>query len=314
MSASQPALPSVSSLCERRRATSLSNTEQASAAARWEATLRERLGTPGQPPGRDVLPSLYDGSRRTQRPGASAMVPASGQSRCSAPPSTLGPSASIVAWFAQFQCEKCQKIPMSLEARFCCSCGEPLPLPAVPGKRTPQNLADVAAAAADTVKHETTMAGDCDGHGKSRRQVARGTRGMASMERGAGAGLEDGQGQGAQRRGPGRQQRGQPDAHRQQLLQKASSLQATSGRRGARRTIGDSGRRSAKPVGGGRALSPLIEDHHDSRSACAAQKANSVPACVARASSDNAAQAPLPWGQRESQVAVWLGSIKPRKP
>jgi len=114
---SQPLLPSVTSAHPMRRSASLCSAERSTAHRRWQVTLRDRLGTPGEPPGRDELPSLYN------RPSvASAMRPVSGASG-SAPPSTAGPSASIVAWFAQFRCEKCGRIPLSLDAKFCAACG-----------------------------------------------------------------------------------------------------------------------------------------------------------------------------------------------
>mmetsp|Transcript_64095 Transcript_64095/g.198496 ORF Transcript_64095/g.198496 Transcript_64095/m.198496 type:complete len:242 (-) Transcript_64095:230-955(-) len=123
-SMSAPTLPSVSSAYPMRRAPSLSSREASSADAQWQTMLRGRLGSPGEPPGRDALPSLYDPDRAPPRP-------ASGMSR-SVPPSSVGPSASIVAWFAQFQCESCGRIPTSLDARFCFCCGQPLPLPELP--------------------------------------------------------------------------------------------------------------------------------------------------------------------------------------
>jgi len=122
-SATSRALPSVSSVYPLRRTASLTSADRDSADRCWQDTLRERLGTPGKPPGAELLPSLYDPKRERR--------PASGLSR-SAPPSTVGPSASIVAWFAQFQCEHCGRIPMALDARFCFSCGQALPLPVPP--------------------------------------------------------------------------------------------------------------------------------------------------------------------------------------
>lgn len=116
--ASAPQLPSVSSVHPLRRAASFSSADRQSAQRHWQTTLRDRLGTPGEAPGRDQLPSLYD------RPSyISAMRPPTSNS---APPSTAGPSASIVAWFAQFRCESCGRIPLSLDAKFCSSCGYPL--------------------------------------------------------------------------------------------------------------------------------------------------------------------------------------------
>lgn len=129
MSASQPTLPSVCSVQPLRRVASFSNDERRIIAGQWDDMLRQRMGTPGQPPGRDELPSLHDTRRK--------LAAASGKvstAVCSVPPSSIGPSASIVAWFAQFACERCGKIPTSLEARFCCGCGESLRLPSkLPG-------------------------------------------------------------------------------------------------------------------------------------------------------------------------------------
>mmetsp|Transcript_30128 Transcript_30128/g.48588 ORF Transcript_30128/g.48588 Transcript_30128/m.48588 type:complete len:237 (+) Transcript_30128:56-766(+) len=117
-SAAQPTLPSLASARPLRRAVSLSTADRKNAQRHWETTLRNRLGTPGEPPGRDCLPSLYNRS-------PSQLRPPSGFTNAP-PPSTIGPSASIVAWFAQFRCAKCSCIPMALDAKFCSSCGHPL--------------------------------------------------------------------------------------------------------------------------------------------------------------------------------------------
>jgi len=139
LTASQALLPSVASAHPLRRTASLSSAERSSAHRSWQITLRERLGTPGAAPGRDELPSLYN------RPSiTSAMRPVSGASR-SCPPSTAGPSASIVAWFAQFRCESCGRIPLSLDAKFCAACGHSLEI------KVPTELqAQVQAAQAQT--------------------------------------------------------------------------------------------------------------------------------------------------------------------
>jgi len=122
MSISQPGLPSICSVQPLRQACALSShTDRQQAARQWDDMLKRRMGTPGEPPGRDVLPSLH-------APRASAKVSTALRS---VPPSSIGPSASVVAWFAQFQCEHCGKIPTSLEARFCVGCGEALKLPAL---------------------------------------------------------------------------------------------------------------------------------------------------------------------------------------
>eukprot|EP00435_Cladocopium_sp_Y103_P041723 s411_g11.t1 len=146
-SVSSPLLPSISSVQPLRRSTSLTSRQRVSAADHWEATLRRRLGTPGPPPERNEVPGLYDAPRLPM-----VRVLASGASKSA--PSTVGPSASVVAWFAQYQCTKCGQVPTSLEARFCHLCGESLPLPRVPGavtggsSRLAKNLGEVAAAAA----------------------------------------------------------------------------------------------------------------------------------------------------------------------
>lgn len=142
-SVSSPVLPSICSVQPLRRSTSLTSRQRVSAADFWEATLRRRLGTPGPPPPREAVPGLYDAPRLPMASGASKSAP-----------STVGPSASVVAWFAQYQCTKCGQVPTSLEARFCHFCGASLPLPRVPGavtggsSRVAQNLGEVAAAAA----------------------------------------------------------------------------------------------------------------------------------------------------------------------
>lgn len=121
---SQVSLPDVSSVYPLRRNVAMDSAEQKSARKHWQSTLKERIGSPGRPPGPEALPSLYE------RRGPA--IPGSFVSK-SMPPSSVGPSASIVAWFAQFQCEQCGTIPTSLEARFCSSCGQPLTLPVLPG-------------------------------------------------------------------------------------------------------------------------------------------------------------------------------------
>lgn len=146
-----------------RRSTSLTSRQRVSAADHWEATLRRRLGTPGPPPQRDEVPGLYDAPRLPM-----VGVLASGASKSA--PSTVGPSASVVAWFAQYQCTKCGQVPTSLEARFCHLCGESLPLPRVPGavtggsSRLAKNLGEVAAAAA----LEVMQSEDWKGRGRSK--------------------------------------------------------------------------------------------------------------------------------------------------
>lgn len=152
--ASQPLLPSVASAHPLRRSASLSSAERSTAQRHWQTTLQQRLGTPGQPPGRDELPSLYN------RPSVtSAMRPVSGASR-SAPPSTAGPSASIVAWFAQFRCSSCGRIPLSLDAKFCMACGNSLEI------KVPTELqAQVQAAQAETAG-KTPAAGSQAGRTK----------------------------------------------------------------------------------------------------------------------------------------------------
>eukprot|EP00439_Symbiodinium_sp_Y106_P066164 s3161_g10.t1 len=148
-SASQPLLPSVSSAQPLRRRSSLSSRQRASAAELWEATLRQKLGTPGPAPPREALPSLYE-----HRPAVASKVAQS------VVPSTVGPSASVVAWFAQYQCTKCGQVPTSLDARYCHNCGAPLPLPRVPAvvtgerSRVAINLGEVAAAAALEAIHQ----------------------------------------------------------------------------------------------------------------------------------------------------------------
>mmetsp|Transcript_72784 Transcript_72784/g.170490 ORF Transcript_72784/g.170490 Transcript_72784/m.170490 type:complete len:261 (-) Transcript_72784:117-899(-) len=159
-SSSQFLLPSVTSVQPLRRTVSLTSRQRASAAELWETTLRQKLGTPGPAPLRETLPSLYE-----DRP-----VVASKLSK-SAPPSTVGPSASVVAWFAQYQCTKCGAVPTSLDARFCHNCGAALPLPRVPaivtgeGSRVAANLGEVAAAAALEAMQQVQG----DGHAVSRR-------------------------------------------------------------------------------------------------------------------------------------------------
>ncbi|OLQ04162.1 hypothetical protein AK812_SmicGene12771 [Symbiodinium microadriaticum] len=159
-SSASPLLPSVSSVQPLRRRSSLSSRQRASAAELWEATLRQKLGTPGPAPPREALPSLYE-----HRPVASKVAQ-------SAVPSTVGPSASVVAWFAQYQCTKCGQVPTSLDARFCHNCGAPLPLPRVPavvtgeGSRVAINLGEVAAAAAlEAIHQEGAMRGAGGGGG-----------------------------------------------------------------------------------------------------------------------------------------------------
>lgn len=106
-----------------RRTFSMTSADKQGATRCWQVTLRERLGTPGRPPGIEELPSLYDPKRER--------LPASGMSR-SRTPSTVGPAPSIVAWFAQFRCEQCGRIPMSMDAQVCLQCGAELTIPVPP--------------------------------------------------------------------------------------------------------------------------------------------------------------------------------------
>jgi len=169
-SASNLSLPSATaSAWPARRCISLCSADRGDASQHWQTQLRHRLGPPGAPPGPDVLPSLYDKTTKSSGP-AGGCVAASGVSRTSAPPSTVGPSASVVAWFAQFRCASCSRIPTALDARFCFDCGQPLPLPAVlgaggggsniSGSRQPVRitLADVAAQAAERIPEQKAAA------------------------------------------------------------------------------------------------------------------------------------------------------------
>eukprot|EP00931_Biecheleriopsis_adriatica_P003993 TRINITY_DN105734_c0_g1_i1.p1 TRINITY_DN105734_c0_g1~~TRINITY_DN105734_c0_g1_i1.p1 ORF type:complete len:303 (-),score=54.08 TRINITY_DN105734_c0_g1_i1:67-936(-) len=269
--ASQPALPSVSSAQPLRRSASLTSAQKHSAAACWQATLQDRLGSPGPPPPREALPSLYEQRGRGSKEAAS-FRPVSGASR-SAPPSTVGPSASVVAWFAQFQCNKCGRIPTALDAKFCFSCGEALPLPRVPAavtggprSRLAENLGEVAAAAA--------------------MEATAGAQGSGSGSR---VGMDPGRGprQGQRQPTPQQQQlaeasqpRAQPQhvqhAQHAQLAQAKAQIQKRRGYRGD----------AVKPR---------------------------PPRLPGQRAASECQQKDLPWGTRESQVAVWLGNIKPRR-
>mmetsp|Transcript_68933 Transcript_68933/g.121866 ORF Transcript_68933/g.121866 Transcript_68933/m.121866 type:complete len:287 (+) Transcript_68933:13-873(+) len=264
LSASQPTLPSVSSAQPLRRAASLTSAQKQSAAGLWQATLQKRLGTPGQPPPREHLPSLYDRGRGSN---AAAARPVSGASR-SAPPSTVGPSASVVAWFAQFQCTKCMKVPTALDAKFCFSCGEPLPLPKVPAavfggtkSRLAENLGEVAAAAAlEAGWAQTAQTGGSRNGG----QVA----------------VDD---RAAQEAAPAQPQ---PDVQTQpQQAQHAKGIEE----------IPSNQRRRGYRGGDVKPRPPRAPGHGGAPSAPGGDKKH------------------LPWGTRESQVAVWLGNIKPRQ-
>merc|ERR1719159_1261873 len=108
---SAPRLPSVG-LRERAKSC-LDSDAKASHLRCWERTLQERIGTPGPAPD---LPGLQYGT--SQRLGTSC-------SRISS--SSVGPSASVMAWLVQFRCEKCFRTPTDADAKFCCSCGTELP-------------------------------------------------------------------------------------------------------------------------------------------------------------------------------------------
>lgn len=246
LSASQPSLPSVSSVQPLRRSSSLTSSHRESAVAHWEATLKNRLGTPGPPPPREALPSLYE-QRGKGAHAAAALRAVSGVSR-SQPPSTVGPSASVVAWFAQFQCNKCGQVPTALDAKFCYYCGEALPLPRVPaaitggaGSRVAENLGEVAAAAA----LEAAMIPKSDG-----------------------------------RSGGGSQAASQPPQPAKAPASAPPNPEApVTAQSQKRRTQRSDGVKPRPPRPPG--------------SAKGSQKA-------------------VPWGTRESQVAAWLGNIKPR--
>lgn len=227
-SASAPQLPAVSSVYPLRRTASLTSVDRSCAHRCWQSTLRERLGTPGHPPGRDELPSLYNRPSQT-----SANRPVSGTSQ-SAPPSTVGPSASIVAWFAQFRCESCGRIPLSLDARYCSSCGHSLNI-------IPPDVAEYAAAE----RSEENRSG-------VQREFPIGKKGVAPVE---GSRRED-----------------------------------------SRRPRSASRRAGAREGGGG------LEDGQKHRT-----KSGRPPRAPGGGQH-------LPWAARESQVAVWLGNVKPRMP
>merc|ERR1719235_2956054 len=108
-------LPSIVELRTGSRASTscLDSNAQESAPRCWEATLQERIGTPGPAPD---LPDLQCGT--LTRLGSSC-------SRVSS--SSVGPSASVMAWLVQFRCEKCFRVPTSSDANFCSSCGAQLP-------------------------------------------------------------------------------------------------------------------------------------------------------------------------------------------
>mmetsp|Transcript_108497 Transcript_108497/g.188378 ORF Transcript_108497/g.188378 Transcript_108497/m.188378 type:complete len:229 (+) Transcript_108497:140-826(+) len=223
--ASAPQLPAVSSVYPLRRTASLTSVDRSTAQRCWQSTLRERLGTPGHPPGRDELPSLYN------RPSQiSPNRPPSGISQSpSAPPSTVGPSASIVAWFAQFRCENCGTIPLALEARFCSSCGHSLSIVIPP---------EIAYGKSEENRSALNREAPRDGGGPRR---------------------EDG------RRADGRRPRSSSrnaGPREEQLIRAGAKLAAG---------------RPPRPPG------PADGKH-------------------------------LPWAARESQVAVWLGNVKPRLP
>lgn len=246
-STSQPTLPSVSSAYPLRRAPSLTSREASSAEGHWQSLLRNRLGTPGEPPGRDALPSLYDPNRAAPRP-------ASGLSR-SVPPSSIGPSASIVAWFAQFQCETCGRIPTSLDARYCFSCGQPLPLPELPRS---------GAESACGVNRSRSA--------KDLGEVATAAEAAAAQERRSDPGLRRGPQAGAPARTPTRR----PGGGEGKCCEQGAGAVAANG---AGRCKATPARPPRPPVGSN------VDAHHPR----------------------------LHWKDRESQCAVWLGNIRPRK-
>merc|ERR1719316_1683925 len=92
---SAPRLPSVVDSRDgvRPPKSCLDSDAQASHLRCWERTLQERIGTPGPSPD---LPGLQYGT--SQRLGTSC-------SRISS--SSVGPSASVMAWLVQFRCENC---------------------------------------------------------------------------------------------------------------------------------------------------------------------------------------------------------------
>lgn len=255
LSASQPSLPTISSVGPLRRVASLTSTERESAALYWQATLKERLGTPGMPPPPAALPSLYEG-----RLSGSAIRPAS-VTRHSVAPSSIGPSASVVAWFAQYQCEHCGRMPTSLEASYCFSCGKPLPLPRLPGRgseasRVACNLGEVAAAAVMEASAEACH-----------RELRGGTKSEPGATRPAAIAVE------------------------QPLPQRKPE---TSPKRRARPQTG-------QPV-------PPIP-----RSVVNHGKGSLAKRLLQKQAATGGPPQELPWATRESQVALWLGNIRPRR-
>jgi len=111
-----------------RRCSSLASCDRASVQNYWEETLRKQLGTPGPSPDPKEVPGL----RRYRRSevGSDEAGRAQSQAACTRMSlSTLGPSASIVAWMVQFRCENCNRIPNVLDAKYCPHCGFELPRP-----------------------------------------------------------------------------------------------------------------------------------------------------------------------------------------
>jgi len=301
-SVSSPVLPSISSVQPLRRSASLTSRQRINAADCWEATLRRRLGTPGPPPPRDEVPGLYDAPRLPMASRTSKSVP-----------STVGPSASVVAWFAQYQCTKCGQVPTSLEARFCHLCGESLPLPRVPGavtggsSRLAKNLGEVAAAAALEV-----MQSDHDLKGARSRSSRISARSLA---------LETGQ--------PDQEsQRSHPEKVKQ--LKELKDVKFDSKSFGElkqikemepKKLIEHAGKDTSKESEDRRQYGQQCEQQ------CELEPRSSVPPLKPKCRRDGSKYSKrmplpgrqgkakeLPWGTRESQVAHWLDNIRPRRP
>eukprot|EP00929_Paragymnodinium_shiwhaense_P003324 TRINITY_DN103795_c0_g1_i1.p1 TRINITY_DN103795_c0_g1~~TRINITY_DN103795_c0_g1_i1.p1 ORF type:complete len:263 (-),score=40.46 TRINITY_DN103795_c0_g1_i1:135-923(-) len=254
-SAASQALPSVASAYPLRGAPSLTSAARQSADESWQATLRERLGTPGKPPGKELLPSLYDPDRQRHA--------ATGLSR-SAPPSTVGPSASIVAWYAQFQCEHCGKVPMALDARYCASCGQALTVPVPSAAALAGAAGDPAAAPAGRSASQVGMnAAASEAMAEARKAAMPRSRSHTGI------------------RGP--------DVRQQTP---AGARLATGARGAAEAPAQVTGRPPRPPPGHPHPASEL--------------KRSSVAA-------GGDSKKPISFGVRESQVAVWLGNIKPRR-
>lgn len=240
-----------------RRCSSLVSCDRQSAQSYWADTLRKQLGTPGPSPDPREVPGLrvYRSSDIGSENRGTRGGRAQSQGACTRMSlSTLGPSASVVAWMVQFRCENCNRIPQILDARYCAHCGCELPRP--------------EEALSSVVRQEPPAPAPTGG---TRAKAVDGTPTKAKAVEGC------------------------PPIGPQQSAGRARSSSEAK----LQSKLASSGEKLLQPVQskGEKLLQPLVEAH--------GARKPSGPLGLAK-------MRPLKWVTRESQLAQWMGVVRPR--